>query len=261
MARRIAVLLFFLSLATPAHADPIITPLIASALVSAGLSATAAAITASALVAIGGAAIAVGVSSIASAITRKKSPSLSAYSFSDSAGGRVSVAKSSVETHKVIYGRVRVSGPLVYINTTRQSVYMANVQNTVLKRSNLLHMVIPLAAHEVEAIETIYINEDAVTLDGNGNVTTTKYVTHYDRPGGTTYHARIKVHLGNPDQAADPDLMAAVSDWTENHRLRGIAYLYVQLRYFGYNTNVGQTDVWPSGVPNISAIVKGKKLV
>lgn len=259
MARRITILFFCLLIPGPAHADPILTPIIAGALVSAGLGATAAAITASALVVIGGAAVAVGVTAIASSIGKRKSPSLGSYSFADSAGGRVTVAKSSVESHKVIYGRVRVSGPLVYVTTTNQTVYVANVESTVVKKSNLLHMVIPLACHEVEEIETIYLNEEALTLDGSGRATG-KWVTTYPRSGGTSYHVTVKKHLGSPDQTVDPDLLAVATEWTAVHRLRGIAYIYVQLRYFGYNTNVGAQSLFPSGVPNISAIVKGKKV-
>jgi len=58
-------------------------------------------------------------------------------------------------------------------------------------------------------------------------------------------------HLGAADQAADANLMAAVDDWTSEHRLRGICYTYVALAYTGWR--------WPGGLPNISAIIKGKK--
>jgi hypothetical protein len=40
--------------------------------------------------------------------------------------------------------------------------------------------------------------------------------------------------------------------WTSAHRLRGIAYMYVQLTW--------DTEVFANGIPNISAIVKGKKV-
>ena len=43
-----------------------------------------------------------------------------------------------------------------------------------------------------------------------------------------------------------------MSGWTGNHRLRGIAYLYVKLTY--------DTDAFPNGVPEITAVIKGKKV-
>jgi hypothetical protein len=45
--------------------------------------------------------------------------------------------------------------------------------------------------------------------------------------------------------------VAEVADWTSDHRLRGIAYLYVRLAFL--NAHFKQ-------VPQVSAIVRGKKL-
>jgi hypothetical protein len=64
---------------------------------------------------------------------------------------------------------------------------------------------------------------------------------------------RIKQHLGSDTQVADVDLVSEVSQWTTAHRLQGIAYLYVRLKY--------DADAFPSGIPNISAEIKGKKIL
>ena len=64
---------------------------------------------------------------------------------------------------------------------------------------------------------------------------------------------RIKQHLGSDTQVADADLVSEVSQWTSAHRLQGIAYLYVRLKY--------DADSFPSGIPNISAEIKGKKIL
>ena len=82
-----------------------------------------------------------------------------------------------------------------------------------------------------------------VTLDGSGNVTSP---SRYDG------NVRINKHLGATDQAADSDLVSEVGEWTNDHRLRGIAYLYVRLRY--------DADAFPNGVPEITATIKGKKV-
>ena len=82
-----------------------------------------------------------------------------------------------------------------------------------------------------------------VTLDSSGNVTSP---SRYDG------NVRINKHLGATDQAADSDLVSEVDEWTNDHRLRGIAYLYVRLRY--------DADAFPNGVPEITATIKGKKV-
>jgi predicted phage tail protein len=63
---------------------------------------------------------------------------------------------------------------------------------------------------------------------------------------------RVKTHNGSSDQTADSDLVSESAKWTSNHRLRGIAYMYVRLKF--------DADAFPNGIPVITATVKGKKL-
>lgn len=239
----------------PCHAEPI-----TAILVGIGLStATATAITSGIVTAVVGAVISFGIAALAGVISKPKNPKASAGSLGYDASSRLNISRNSVESHKIIYGQVRTSGPMVYVATSAQTVYVADVQSTILKKDNLLHMVIVLAAHPVEEIGTIYIDEEAITLDGDGYATGA-YVTTYPRPGGTVRHVLIKKHLGAIDQEADADLVATIPEWTEAHQLKGLAYIYVRLQYYGYNTNVGGQKLWPNGVPQISAIVKGKKV-
>ena len=63
---------------------------------------------------------------------------------------------------------------------------------------------------------------------------------------------RIKKHFGYDDQVADANLVADVTQWTTAHRLRGKTYMYVRLEF--------DSDVFPNGVPNITAEVEGKKV-
>ncbi len=75
----------------------------------------------------------------------------------------------------------------------------------------------------------------------------------YDNSAVLNSFVRVKKHLGTTDQAADSDLIAeSGGQWTSAHRLRGIAYLYVRLEY--------DERVFPTGIPNIKAVVRGKKL-
>lgn len=150
-------------------------------------------------------------------------------SFTSQAQARTHVIRSSVANRQIIYGEAMVSGPLVF---------------AVSDASNRdLHLVIALAGHECQSIEQVYFNDEAIgTLDGSGNVTTGPYA-------GYTI---VKTHLGAADQVADADLVAANLGWTSDHRLRGVAYIYIKM--------VWNRDVFPRGIPNIKAVVRGKKL-
>jgi hypothetical protein len=132
--------------------------------------------------------------------------------------------------HQVIYGKMKTAGVRVFDGTTGTD----NVQ---------LHRVLAFAGHEIESFEEIYINDEVATINSSGNVTS---------PSRYSGLVTIKEHLGTSTQAADSSLVSAVSGWTGNHRLRGIAYLYVKLTY--------DTDAFPNGVPEITAVIKGKKV-
>lgn len=150
-------------------------------------------------------------------------------SFSSDATGRTQMVKQPITARRAVYGQTRVSGPLAFIESTDDDKY--------------LHLVVLLAAHECQEITTVYLNDEALTLDGSGNVTA---------PSRYANLVRVKKHLGAENQAADSTLVSEVSGWTDQHRLRGICYLYVRLEF--------DADAFPNGIPNISALVKGKKL-
>ena len=144
-------------------------------------------------------------------------------------GYKVTQIGSAVD-HQVIYGKTKVGGVRIFDSTTGNN-------------NKYLHRILAFAGHEVESFHEIYINDEVVTLDGTGNVTSP---TKYDGV------VRIKEHLGSTTQTADTDLVSESDDWTSDHRLQGVAYLYVRLSY--------DADVFPNGVPEISAVIKGKKV-
>jgi len=139
-------------------------------------------------------------------------------------------ASGSALDHQIIYGKMRVGGARLFDGTTGGD-------------NKFLHRVLGFAGHEIEAFDTIYINDEAATIDGSGNVTS---------PSRYSGHINIYTHLGAADQQADSNLVNAVNGWTAEHRLRGIAYLYCK---FGFDA-----DVFPNGLPEITAVIKGKKV-
>jgi hypothetical protein len=137
--------------------------------------------------------------------------------------------RQSIAPHRVVYGRSRVGGNIVFIESTDHNKY--------------LHLVITLAGHEIDAVESIYFDDEIVTLDGSGNATSANYAGF----------AKIETNLGTDSQTAFTNLIAeSDGKWTANHRLRGIACLYVKLTY--------DQDKYPNGIPNITAVIRGKKV-
>lgn len=155
-------------------------------------------------------------------IGKATAPKLSAdASLQDRMSGLKRMVRLSAQPHRIIYGQQLVSGNVVFLSTTGNE-------------NNYLHMVIALAGHEIESVDEVWLGDKLST-----DATFSGLV-------------RINTHLGTTDQAADTDLVAEVPEWTVDHRLRGIAYIYVRLKW--------DPDVWVNGIPNIKALVKGKKL-
>ncbi len=140
--------------------------------------------------------------------------------------------------HQIIYGKTKVAPVVVFDGTTGSS-------------NKYLHRVIAFAGHEITEYSEIWLNDYKLTLDSNGEVTNAT-----DPQNNTTTrfngYVRIKKHLGAANQTADSTLISEVTDWTSAHRLRGVAYLYVRFKY--------NSDVFPNGVPEIKATIKGKKV-
>jgi hypothetical protein len=150
-------------------------------------------------------------------------------SIGEPSGYTINTLGSSQPT-AVIYGKVKVGGVIFYQETTNDNKY--------------LHSLIALAGHEVQQIEKVYLNDEELTLDASGNVTApTKYAGK----------VRIKKHLGADNQAADVTLSTESSQWGLNYKASGIAYIYVRFEF--------DADAFPNGVPQVTALVEGKKVV
>lgn len=155
---------------------------------------------------------------------------------SGSGGYSIRGESGSALDHQIIYGETKVGGVRVYDSTTGTN-------------NQYLHRILAFAGHEIDSYQQIYINDDLVgTIDANGNVSS---------PSKYNGKVRIKRYYGTKTQIADTDLISdtsALADgkWTTNHKLTGIAYLYVRFKY--------DADLFTNGVPAVSAVIRGKKV-
>ena len=137
--------------------------------------------------------------------------------------------KDAAAPHDFVYGQTRKGGTVTYYETTGEN-------------NKFLHQIITLAGHECEEIGDIYINDEVVTLDGSGFVTSDPWESKI----------RIKKHLGASGQTVDSDLLSESSQITSEFVGSGVAYIYVRYEY--------AQDVFANGLPLITAVVKGKKV-
>jgi len=157
--------------------------------------------------------------------------------------------RSANEPRRIIYGRARVSGPLIYAAS-----YGA--------QKEWILLVIPLADHACQSIDAIWIGDTRVAaseMNDDGLITAGRFEAIMSdgskfsvAPAGQTVRSGIYVkrYLGT-QTAADPDLVAYSPDgWAAADKLTGITYLFLRMRF--------NADWFPYGIPNISAEVTGQ---
>jgi hypothetical protein len=132
-------------------------------------------------------------------------------------------------TRKIIYGRTRVGGAIVFIDTTDGD-----------EDNEYIHMVLAFAGHEIDGFEEIYANQEKIWDD----VTLRK----------VSWQPYLDVNVHNGDQTtADAELVSRSNKWTTDHVLNDTAYVYIRLKY--------DAEFFSSGLPNFSAVIRGKKVL
>lgn len=146
--------------------------------------------------------------------------------------GRNSQFRQPITPWDIVYGEIIKSGPITFVEVTDSNRF--------------LHMVITLAAHESQSIDTIYFNDVAIypdQLDGDGIVQTGKYANL----------TRIQWELGASGNQPFPNLVTESSIWDNDYIQEGHTKLYFRLDY--------DKTVFEGGVPNIKVRMKGKKIL
>lgn len=138
------------------------------------------------------------------------------------AQGRTEELIDSLAPHRVILGRVRVAGALVFVHTKAEGG----------RPNALLYQVLVLAAHEVESIGDILLNDEGLADPKFQNV------------------ARVEWRRGTATQSALELLASEIGDvWTADHRALGRAVLGCRFTY--------DEAVFRAGRPKVTAIVRG----
>ena len=125
----------------------------------------------------------------------------------------VLVNKINANAHiPIIYGTRKVGGNIVFLETSGTD-------------NQYLYMALVLSEGEINAVSSLIINDNTVTLSGTLTDGTQRTVASSDANfySGSSL-ITVEAHLGTDSQTAST-LLSTLSSWTSNHRLRGLAYL------------------------------------
>jgi hypothetical protein len=140
----------------------------------------------------------------------------------------------------VIYGERLVGGTRVFVETSGSD-------------NTYLYIALVLSEGEISDISEIIIDDKTVTwsadLADNTQVTVNSSDTNFYKNSESLI--TVEPHYGTDGQSSS-SLLSTLSSWGANHKLSGLAYLAIRLKW--------NQDVF-SGVPKIQAKVQGKKVV
>lgn len=143
--------------------------------------------------------------------------------------------RNPVENRRIVFGTVRCGGTFAFIGASGTN-------------NKYLWYVIVFAGHQVHAIRDVWLDQVLVTNNQiGGGAASGGAVTS----GAFANKLWIYKHLGTSAQSADSALTAAFpSRWTSAHRLRGCAYIVVQMER--------DDEKFPSGAPqSVTALIDG----
>lgn len=160
--------------------------------------------------------ITIAASAAAALLMKTKVPSLSAYT---SQQERKQILRSSSAPQVYVYGRTVTSGLLFFAEEEKGD-----------SEKEWVHLAITLAAHEIDAVEEVYLGDEPVGAYGN----------------------LVTWELHNNRQVADPFMLQNCASWKADMIGKGIAWLRISLKF--------DQDKFPAGLPNIKVLLRGKKL-
>ena len=180
-----------------------------------------------------GSLILLGSSLILSGISRALIKPPQFADFDSKARERLLNVRQPAAARELIYGLVRKGGIVTFLDKRGAN-------------GEFLDVVLTLTGHEVEEIGNMYFDDVLVPLDASG------VGSAANATGKFAGNVRVQKNLGADSQAALADLVTANSKWTSNHRQRGCAHVWIELKF--------NPDLFPSGVPQITFDVKGAKV-
>lgn len=185
------------------------------------------------------AVIAIGVG--AAAVMNYTLDSMGEDAAVDTMSGRTVTNKSTQASRRIVYGTTRIGGVLAYqANSGTDNKY--------------LHNVVVFCEGEVDKVEKIYMNDTLAMKGVDGNV---RYVNDYsDNEDGSVSNVGknfyTQVRRGTLENQPLPSGKDVPAQALTDAKWSKLCYAYVRLEY--------DADQYDSGVPNISALIRGKHI-
>lgn len=162
--------------------------------------------------------------------------------------------KGTVQPIPIVYGKRRIGGVLAQVLTTGKvttsitiPTLLNNGQYDVPDTSDnkYLNLIVVWCEGEVEGVQHLYFDDKQ---SDSTQFTDAFIVDHFT---GTDDQAAATRFLTALSRTFEPASAARL--WSADHRLRGLAYSYIRLKY--------GLEAWPTGIPAVTTEIKGRKVL
>ena len=150
--------------------------------------------------------------------------------------------RTATAPRNIIYGKARIGGVMTHIETSGTD-------------NHKLRLIVTLAGHEIEDVESIYFGENKLTTASSGGfqyVTNSKY-RNSDNDNAFSYQnslARFIIKKG--DQTTADSTITSNSSLNTNDKFTKVAYVFLELIF--------DSEAFGGGIPQLFFVVKGKKV-
>lgn len=158
-----------------------------------------------------------------------------------------------VKTPKPEDGKFNVKQPVPPLTYVLGRVKKASDYVFLEEKNGTAYHILCWAGHRIEGFVTHYLHDEAVTLDGSGDVTAPAHFV-----SGSTKYVNILTRSGLAAETAYSDVVSAFpSIWTTSHRGDGLASIRMLCRGVSQRKYL---DVYPNQMPEHSAIGDGLRI-
>jgi hypothetical protein len=143
--------------------------------------------------------------------------------------GQIVSKREPAGNARVVYGQTRVGGTVLFMEASGA-------------KNETMHIVQAISGHQIDSVQKVYVNDTEVVLSLSGNA----YVGTYK---GSATAVSFNWFLGTDNQSALPFLSGTSAS---AFQFKGISALASKMVY--------DANVFPQGLPSITAIVRGKRV-
>ncbi len=159
--------------------------------------------------------------------------------------GRTQMIRQPITAHRIIYGQVRVGGPITFVQNAPSPAGLAN---------NQLQLILTVASHECEELSTVWLDEEELPTFTDPTPIGTRW------QGGAAFYRSTGTTADDDALGTGLRSQAPSTKWSTGHRQTGHAKIAAVFFWNPVGVIPQGKDLFPGSLPKVNVLVKGRKV-